>query len=197
MTSSHVIVLVYGTFQVRRDVLLARAWRAGDFAKAGELCADKSERHIVAEQLQMVRTARVPGLVQASRFIFLDQRSGACFVSVDLDRIEEIRKLNGASQLRRSLQSFVHFLFLIFSNTSLCMVGLCSKAFSVRRLRFSLAAHQAMKDDDQKLASILIERLEVLDSCRMDLTQDVGAYQKDLDADEWYLRDRRRSQGTG
>ncbi|CAM9747337.1 unnamed protein product [Ascophyllum nodosum] len=93
---------------VRRDVLLARAWRAGDFAKAGELCADKSERHIVAEQLQM-----------------------------------------------------------------------------------------AMKDDDQKLASILIERLEVLDSCRMDLTQDVGAYQKDLDADEWYLRDRRRSQGTG
>ena len=41
--------------QVRRDVLLARAWREGDFARAGELCADKSERHIVAEQLQMVR----------------------------------------------------------------------------------------------------------------------------------------------
>ena len=41
--------------QVRRDVLLARAWRAGDFARAGELCAEKSERHIVAEQLQVVR----------------------------------------------------------------------------------------------------------------------------------------------
>lgn len=42
--------------QVRRDVLLARAWREGDFATAGELCAGKSERHIVAEQLQAVRT---------------------------------------------------------------------------------------------------------------------------------------------
>lgn len=52
-----------------------------------------------------------------------------------------------------------------------------------------------MKDDDKELASILMERLEILDSCKMDITQDVGAYQKDLDADEWYLRDRRRSQG--
>lgn len=41
--------------QVRRDVLMARAWREGDFARAGELCAGKSERHIVAEQLQAVR----------------------------------------------------------------------------------------------------------------------------------------------
>lgn len=40
--------------QVRRDVLMARAWREGDFATAGELCAGKSERHIVAEQLQAV-----------------------------------------------------------------------------------------------------------------------------------------------
>lgn len=45
--------------QVRRDVLMARAWREGDFATAGELCAGKSERHIVAEQLQIVRNAVV------------------------------------------------------------------------------------------------------------------------------------------
>eukprot|EP00904_Undaria_pinnatifida_P000681 jgi/Undpi1/10613/HiC_scaffold_29.g13063.m1 len=91
---------------VRRDVLLARAWRAGDFARAGELCAEKSERHIVAEQLQV-----------------------------------------------------------------------------------------AMKEGDEDLAKILMDRLEILESCRMDATQDVGSYQKDLDADEWYLKDRRSSLG--
>lgn len=48
-------VLCAGVPQVRRDVLMARAWREGDFATAGELCAGKSERHIVAEQLQIVR----------------------------------------------------------------------------------------------------------------------------------------------
>lgn len=54
-----------------------------------------------------------------------------------------------------------------------------------------------MADNDQELASILIERLEILESCRMDATQDVGSYQKDMDADEWYLRDRRRALGQG
>lgn len=54
------------TFQVRRDVLLARAWRTGDFKRAGELCAEKSERHIVAEQLQMVRAVAL-GVNQRSR----------------------------------------------------------------------------------------------------------------------------------
>ncbi|CAM9523221.1 unnamed protein product [Scytosiphon promiscuus] len=89
---------------VRRDVLMARAWREGDFATAGELCAGKSERHIVAEQLQT-----------------------------------------------------------------------------------------AMKDNDGELAGILMQRLEILESCRMDPTQDEGTYQRDLDADEWYERDRRRA----
>ncbi|CAM9453301.1 unnamed protein product [Ectocarpus sp. 12 AP-2014] len=89
---------------VRRDVLMARAWREGDFATAGELCAGKSERHIVAEQLQA-----------------------------------------------------------------------------------------ALKDNDQDLASILMQRLEILESCRMDPTQDEGSYQRDLDVDEWYEADRRRA----
>ncbi|CAN0258739.1 unnamed protein product [Pylaiella littoralis] len=89
---------------VRRDVLMARAWREGDFARAGELCAGKSERHIVAEQLQA-----------------------------------------------------------------------------------------AMKDQDEELAGILMQRLEILESCRLDPTQDEGSYQKDLDADEWYEMDRRRA----
>lgn len=54
-----------------------------------------------------------------------------------------------------------------------------------------------MKDTDQELAGILMQRLEILESCRMDPTQDEGSYQRDLDADEWYERDRRRASGTG
>ena len=54
-----------------------------------------------------------------------------------------------------------------------------------------------MKDRDDELAQILMARLEILESCRMDATQDVGSYQKDLDADEWYLTDRRSSMGFG
>lgn len=50
-----------------------------------------------------------------------------------------------------------------------------------------------MKDQDEELAKILVDRLEILESCRMDSTLDVGSYQKDLDADEWYLRNRRAS----
>lgn len=56
---------------------------------------------------------------------------------------------------------------------------------------------KAIKDKDQELAGILMERLEILESCRMDPTQDEGSYQKDLDADEWYERDRRRASGRG
>ena len=52
-----------------------------------------------------------------------------------------------------------------------------------------------MKEGDEDLAKILMDRLEILESCRMDATQDVGSYQKDLDADEWYLKDRRSSLG--
>lgn len=52
-----------------------------------------------------------------------------------------------------------------------------------------------MKDNDQELAGILMERLEILESCRMDPSLDVDSYQKDLDADEWYLRNRRASRG--
>lgn len=52
-----------------------------------------------------------------------------------------------------------------------------------------------MKDGDEELCRILVDRLEVLESCRMDPTKDVGSYQKDLDADEWYLQNRRASMG--
>lgn len=54
---------------------------------------------------------------------------------------------------------------------------------------------QAMKEEDQELAGILMQRLEILESCRMDPTQDEGSYQRDLDADEWYQMDRRRASG--
>ena len=43
------------------------------------------------------------------------------------------------------------------------------------------------------MVDIIRERMEILDSCKMDLTQDEGSYQKDLDADEWYIANRRRA----
>lgn len=60
---------------------------------------------------------------------------------------------------------------------------------------YCTAVLQAMKDEDEELAGILMERLEILESCRMDPTQDVGSYQKDLDSDEWYEMNRRRAMG--
>ncbi|CAN0258499.1 unnamed protein product [Pylaiella littoralis] len=41
-----------------------------------------------------------------------------------------------------------------------------------------------MQDQDEKLAGILMQRLEILEGCRLDPTQDEGSYQNDLDADE-------------
>lgn len=54
-------------------------------------------------------------------------------------------------------------------------------------IAFSLVC-QAIREQDQELATILRERLEILESCRIQPTQDVRSYQKDLDDDEWYGR---------
>lgn len=72
----------------------------------------------------------------------------------------------------------------------------CSlSSFCSRYTSFLGAGKQALKDNDEELAKILMDRLDLLERCRMDPTQDVGSYQKDLDADEWYLRNRRASMG--
>lgn len=65
----------------------------------------------------------------------------------------------------------------------------------MNKIETALSKHkkQALKDNDQDLASILMQRLEILESCRMDPTQDEGSYQRDLDVDEWYEADRRRA----
>lgn len=67
--------------------------------------------------------------------------------------------------------------------------------FCSRYTSFLAPGRQALKDNDDELAQILVDRLDLLERCRMDPTQDVGSYQKDLDADEWYLRNRRASMG--
>lgn len=78
---------------------------------------------------------------------------------------------------------------------SVCAFSRCSKILRTQFVNLSLEKYnqQALKDSDQDLASILMQRLEILESCRMDPTQDEGSYQRDLDVDEWYEADRRRA----
>lgn len=173
--------------QVRRDVLLARAWRQGDFATAGELCAGKSERHIVAEQLQVVRivVCSVPRRAPAAR---------GCKQPKPYDLLlilhgDPIPLHCVGKRLVHRAQQWVHCNTYEHCMPRILVRSTLSACLSLPR------DCQAMADKDQELAGILMERLEILESCRIDNTQDVGAYQKDLDADEWYLRDRRSSMG--
>mmetsp|Transcript_26806 Transcript_26806/g.84011 ORF Transcript_26806/g.84011 Transcript_26806/m.84011 type:complete len:82 (+) Transcript_26806:1198-1443(+) len=45
----------------------------------------------------------------------------------------------------------------------------------------------AVADEDYALAAELQAKLDVLDRCRADITQDEGSYDPYLDADPWYL----------
>jgi len=54
---------------------------------------------------------------------------------------------------------------------------------------------EALLAGESELAARLAARLELLEATRADPTQDEGSYQRDLDADEWYLQDRRDSMG--
>lgn len=57
------------------------------------------------------------------------------------------------------------------------------------RVKESIAA--ALRAGDLQTAQELQDRLQLLTDARYDPTQEEGAYQRDMDQDEWYLRSRR------
>ncbi|KAG5191463.1 hypothetical protein JKP88DRAFT_271319 [Tribonema minus] len=57
------------------------------------------------------------------------------------------------------------------------------------------ALADAVEEEDYEAANRLRARLEVLTALRADVTQDEGSYDRYLDADEWYVRERMRAMG--
>jgi hypothetical protein len=66
-----------------------------------------------------------------------------------------------------------------------------------KRGRIRDAIEKAKRIGDQKAVAELWQQLDQLTSARADATQDEGSYDRFLDADEWYVEQRRRAMGLG